>query len=113
MYKVSRNVRVKDFLDVLRNGSSVAGSFIQPFLPSPTAHRRQASYNERSLGHPMYLDITLDQVGPLRPTPRLANHRTPVRGLFISGAGTNPIGGIAGTPGRLAAQALLADRQGR
>jgi phytoene dehydrogenase-like protein len=65
------------------------------------------------LGHPMYLDITLDQVGPLRPTPQLTSHRTPVRGLFISGAGTNPIGGIAGTPGRLAAQALLADRQGR
>ncbi len=65
------------------------------------------------LGHPMYLDITLDQVGPLRPTHHLANHRTPVQGLFISGAGTNPTGGIAGTPGRLAAQALLADRQGR
>jgi phytoene dehydrogenase-like protein len=65
------------------------------------------------LGHPMYLDVTLDQVGPLRPTPQLASHRTPVKGLFISGAGTNPTGGIAGTPGRLAAQALLADRQGR
>ncbi len=64
------------------------------------------------LGHPMYLDNTLDQLGPLRPTRRLANHRTPVEGLYISGAGTNPTGGIAGTPGRLAAQALLTD-QGR
>ncbi len=42
----------------------------------------------------------------------LANHRTPIEGLYISGAGTNPTGGIAGTPGRLAAQALLTD-QGR
>ena len=61
------------------------------------------------LGHPMYLDITLDQIGPLRPTPALGHHRTPIAGLYISGAGTNPTGGIAGTPGKLAAQALLGD----
>jgi len=60
-------------------------------------------------GHPMVLDITLDQLGPLRPTRRLGGHRTPIDGLYISGAGTNPTGGIAGTPGRLAARALLRD----
>jgi phytoene dehydrogenase-like protein len=59
--------------------------------------------------HPMYLDIALDQLGPFRPTRRLGRHRTPVQGLYISGAGTGPTGGIAGTPGRAAAQALLAD----
>ena len=60
--------------------------------------------------HPMHLDIALDQLGPLRPTRRLGRHRTPVEGLYISGAGTNPSGGIAGTPGRQAASALLRDR---
>ncbi|MGH9264793.1 MAG: phytoene desaturase family protein [Acidimicrobiales bacterium] len=59
--------------------------------------------------HPMYLDIALDQLGPFRPTRRLGRHRAPVRGLYLSGAGTGPTGGIAGTPGRAAAQALLAD----
>lgn len=59
--------------------------------------------------HPMHLDITLGQLGPLRPTRRLGSHRTPVTGLYISGAGTSPTGGIAGTPGKLAARALLAD----
>jgi phytoene dehydrogenase-like protein len=59
--------------------------------------------------HPMHLDITLDQLGPLRPTRALGDHRTPVAGLYISGAGTNPSGGVAGTPGRMAALALLAD----
>lgn len=58
-------------------------------------------------GHPMHLDIALDQLGPLRPTRRLGGHRTPVEGLFISGAGTSPAGGIAGTPGKLAARAAL------
>ena len=60
-------------------------------------------------GHPMYLDIALDQLGPFRPTKRLGGWRTPIAGLYISGAGTNPSGGIAGTPGRQAARTLLAD----
>jgi phytoene dehydrogenase-like protein len=61
----------------------------------------------------MHLDITLDQLGPLRPTRALGDHRTPVAGLYVSGAGTNPTGGIAGTPGRMAAMALLADVSAR
>lgn len=65
--------------------------------------------NRWPLGHPMYLDITLDQLGIFRPTRQLASHRTPVEGLYISGAGTSPVGGIAGTPGRSAARALLKD----
>ncbi|SFQ53825.1 Phytoene dehydrogenase-related protein [Amycolatopsis arida] len=57
--------------------------------------------------HPMHLDPTLDQLGPLRPVPALGGHRTPVPGLVISGAGTAPVGGVAGIPGRAAAHALL------
>jgi phytoene dehydrogenase-like protein len=63
--------------------------------------------------HPMYLDLALDQLGPFRPTRRLGRHRTPVQGLYLSGAGTGPTGGIAGTPGRAAAQALLHDTTSR
>lgn len=62
-------------------------------------------------GHPMHIDIALDQLGPLRPTRALARHRTPVAGLYISGAGTSPAGGIAGTPGKLAAHAVIRDRR--
>ncbi len=60
-------------------------------------------------GHPMHLDIAPDQLGPFRPTRALGRWRTPVQGLYISGAGTNPAGGILGTPGRQAAGALLSD----
>ncbi len=63
--------------------------------------------------HPMYIDLALDQLGPFRPTLRFGRHRTPVEGLYISGAGTAPTGGIAGTPGRAAAEALLADSRSR
>jgi phytoene dehydrogenase-like protein len=62
--------------------------------------------------HPMHLDISLDQLGPLRPTRARAGHRTPVAGLYVSGAGTSPTGGVAGTPGREAAMALLRDARG-
>ena len=61
--------------------------------------------------HPMYLDRTPDQLGGLRPTAALASHRTPVEGLYISGAGTAPVGGISGSPGRAAARAVLKDRR--
>ncbi len=59
--------------------------------------------------HPMHLDIALDQLGPFRPTRALADHRTPIAGLYLSGAGTSPAGGIAGTPGKLAAKAVIKD----
>ncbi len=57
--------------------------------------------------HSMHLDVSLDQLGPLRPTRALAGHRTPVAGLFISGAGSCPVGGVSGAPGRAAARAVL------
>jgi phytoene dehydrogenase-like protein len=60
-------------------------------------------------GHPMHLDITLDQTGPFRPLPELSDHRAPLKGLYLSGAGTAPGGGVSGVPGRAAARALLAD----
>ncbi|MDQ6698069.1 MAG: NAD(P)/FAD-dependent oxidoreductase [Actinomycetota bacterium] len=59
--------------------------------------------------HPMHVDIGLDQLGPFRPTRRLSSHRTSIAGLYLSGAGTSPTGGIAGTPGKLAAKAVLDD----
>ncbi len=60
--------------------------------------------------HPMHLDLALDQLGPFRPTRGLADHRTPIAGLYLSGAGTSPTGGIAGTPGKLAAKAVIHDQ---
>jgi phytoene dehydrogenase-like protein len=61
--------------------------------------------------HPMSLDVSLDQLGPLRPTRALSGHDTPIAGLFVTGAGTAPVGGIAGSPGRAAAKAVLTWRR--
>ncbi|MCE9523395.1 MAG: NAD(P)/FAD-dependent oxidoreductase [Alphaproteobacteria bacterium] len=53
-------------------------------------------------------DLTLDQLGPLRPAPGLSRHETPVAGLYLCGAGTHPCGGVTGINGRNAAEAVLA-----
>lgn len=60
-------------------------------------------------GHPMHIDITPDQTGPLRPLPALRKHRGPVPGLYLSGAGTAPTGGVSAVPGRAAAKRLISD----
>jgi beta-carotene ketolase (CrtO type) len=60
-------------------------------------------------GNPNHLDMTADQLFTLRPAPGFARHRAPIRGLYLSGAGTHPGGGVHGMPGLLAAQAVFED----
>lgn len=59
-------------------------------------------------GHWHGLDMTLDQLGPLRPASGVSRYETPVPGLFLCGAGTHPCGGVTGINGRNAADAVLA-----
>jgi len=75
-------------------------------------HVRTPTFAARELrwpgAHPMFLDISLDQLAFLRPTRRLAGHTVPgVAGLFTCGASTAPVGGIAGSSGKAAALELL------
>ena len=60
-------------------------------------------------GNPYHVDFT--EAGPLRPAVGFAGYRTPVPGLFLTGAGTHPGGTVTGIPGQLAARALLRDRR--
>ena len=60
-------------------------------------------------GNIMHLDMSLDQMFMLRPLPDLAGYRTPVPGLYLTGASTHPGGGVAGVAGRNTAQVVLAD----
>ena len=63
-------------------------------------------------GNPNHLDMTIDQLFTLRPAPGFSRYRTPVPGLYLSGAGTHPGGGVHGMPGKLAASAVLDDERG-
>jgi phytoene dehydrogenase-like protein len=54
-------------------------------------------------------ELTLDQLFFLRPLPGWARYRTPVKGLYLCGAGTHPGGGVMAAGGRLAALEILKD----
>jgi phytoene dehydrogenase-like protein len=48
-------------------------------------------------------------MGPLRPALGAGGYRTALEGLYLSGAGTHPSGGVSGLPGKHAATTLLKD----
>jgi beta-carotene ketolase (CrtO type) len=58
-------------------------------------------------GNYYHIDMSLEQMMFFRPLPELANYKTPLEGLFLSGAGTHPGGSISGMPGRNCARAFL------
>jgi phytoene dehydrogenase-like protein len=55
----------------------------------------------------------LDQIFSLRPHPKAARYRTPIKGLYLCGSGSHPGGGVSGAPGHNAAKRLLRDRHRR
>jgi beta-carotene ketolase (CrtO type) len=59
--------------------------------------------------NPNHVEMSIDQLLAFRPSPSLAAYRTPISGLFLTGAGTHPGGGITGVPGRNAAGVVLGD----
>jgi beta-carotene ketolase (CrtO type) len=62
-------------------------------------------------GNYYHIDMTLDQMVFFRPLPELANYKTPIEGLFLTGAGTHPGGSISGMPGRNCARVFLHTQQ--
>jgi phytoene dehydrogenase-like protein len=58
-------------------------------------------------GHWHHGELAFDQFFMVRPVPGAAQHRTPLPGLFLCGAGCHPGGGVMGVAGRNAAQQIL------
>ncbi len=64
-------------------------------------------------GNVYHVDPIPSRFGPMKPALGLGGYRTPVDGLYLSGASTHPTGGVCALPGKLAAQTLLRDRVSR
>ncbi|MBE9192043.1 NAD(P)/FAD-dependent oxidoreductase [Gloeocapsopsis crepidinum LEGE 06123] len=62
-------------------------------------------------GNYYHVDMTLDQMVFFRPLPEIANYRTPIDNLYLTGAGTHPGGSISGMPGRNCARIFLQTQQ--
>ncbi|OLD65252.1 MAG: hypothetical protein AUI52_07810 [Acidobacteria bacterium 13_1_40CM_2_68_10] len=60
-------------------------------------------------GNIFHGDLSLGQLFLGRPVPGWARYRTPVRGLYLCGAGVHPGGGVTGAPGYNASQRILKD----
>jgi phytoene dehydrogenase-like protein len=86
-----------------------------PNLPGAILHRQVLSPLdlERTFGltggNIMQGAMTPGQLYALRPVAGWADHRTPVRGLYLCGAASHPGGGILGACGRNAAEEILRD----
>jgi phytoene dehydrogenase-like protein len=92
-----------------------------PALPDLIEHRQVVTPldMERLMaltgGHALHGEMAPDQLLFLRPVRGWADYRTPVRGLYLCGAGTHPGGGVTGANGRNAASEVIRDakRSGR
>ncbi|NJL11407.1 MAG: NAD(P)/FAD-dependent oxidoreductase [Calothrix sp. SM1_7_51] len=62
-------------------------------------------------GNYYHIDMTLEQMIFFRPLPEIANYKTPIEDLFLTGAGTHPGGSISGMPGRNCARVFLQSKQ--
>jgi phytoene dehydrogenase-like protein len=60
-------------------------------------------------GNIFHGDLTLEQLFFMRPVPGWSQYRTPIRGLYLCGAGAHPGGGVTGAPGHNAAFQVLRD----
>ncbi len=58
-------------------------------------------------GHWHHGELTLDQFLMLRPVPGAAQYSTPIRDLYLCGAGCHPGGGVMGSAGYNAAHVIL------
>ena len=54
-------------------------------------------------------ELTMDQLLFNRPFPGYAQYRGPVKGMYMSGSGTHPGGGVMGAPGANSAREILRD----
>jgi len=61
-------------------------------------------------GNYYHIDMTMEQMIFFRPLPELANYKTPIENLFLTGAGTHPGGSISGMPGRNCAKVFLQNK---
>jgi phytoene dehydrogenase-like protein len=82
----------------------------ETYLKSPVDLQEE---NGLIRGHLMHLDMALDQLFMFRPLPELANYRTPIGGLYLTGASMHPGGGVSGAPGKNTATIMLRDLAAR
>jgi phytoene dehydrogenase-like protein len=89
---------------------NLPGAIVERQVLSPLDLERLLSLTG---GHALHGDMTLDQLFVMRPVRGWAAYRTPLKGLYLCGAGTHPGGGVTGANGRNCAREVLRDLRRR
>jgi phytoene dehydrogenase-like protein len=90
---------------------NLPGAIVARQVLTPLDLERTYGLTEGNIFHG---DLRLEQLFFMRPVPGWAQYRTPIRGLYLCGAGAHPGGGVTGAPGRNAARQALRDwKKGR
>ena len=85
---------------------NVPGAIVARQVLTPLDLERTYGLTEGNIFHG---DLNLEQLFFMRPVPGWSQYRTPIRGLYLCGAGAHPGGGVTGAPGRNAAHQALRD----
>ena len=105
------STRREEFGDAVVNALSAYA----PNLKEMIIHRQvitpldlEQTYNLTG-GHILHGEPSLDQFFTFRPVIGYAQYRTPIKALYLCGAGTHPGGGLTGAPGANASREILKD----
>jgi phytoene dehydrogenase-like protein len=97
---------VLDTLETVAPG--IRGLIVHCQVVTPLDLERDYGLTEGSIHHGQ---MGLEQMLVMRPIPGWSRYETPVRNLYLCGAGAHPGGGVTGAPGYNAARAVLAARE--
>jgi beta-carotene ketolase (CrtO type) len=95
-----------------RAAATALGTALDPVERHLTGPLEWVARHGSPMANPNHVEMSLDQLLSFRPSPSLSGYRTPIGGLFLTGAGTHPGGGVTGLPGRNAA-AVVPGQPGR
>lgn len=93
---------------VCRYAPNMRGKILGRFIQTPLDIERRIGLVNANV---MHLEMSLDQMFFFRPLPEIASYRTPMPGLYLTGASTHPGGGVFAASGRNTARAILRDRR--
>lgn len=106
-----REEAADSILEVLyRYAPNMRGKIIDRFIQSPLDLERRIGLLK---GNVMHVEMSFDQMFFFRPLPELAEYRTPIKGLYLTGASTHPGGGVFGASGSNTARVVLRDTRQR
>ncbi len=98
-------------LEVLyRYAPNMRGKIIDRFIQTPLDLERRIGLLK---GNVMHVEMSFDQMFFFRPLPELSDYRTPIKGLYLTGASTHPGGGVFGASGMNTAKVVLKDTRSR